>query len=148
MPRRTLKTAFVASVGLVIATYGAQAESGFEDLYGHWNWETDLKTCSFNGKAFIGENLDGAVSCEITAHQVCRSTEALVRQTCKLSRDGDLVRIDSSVAEYLDGFGSARENYQPDNFDLFVVSSSLMIGHLDSLSYAPSRWTRDASPTS
>lgn len=138
-----------------VALAGAQTDDSEprHNIRGNWTFVSELdQPCTFDGTAFIGEALEGGLACELTAHQSCEAVGQddpvswTVRQTCKVTRSGNQLLIQSEIKEFLGGNFSA--SYLPDHFILDVKSDDLMEGSLVSYSRHPAKWTRDEGPIS
>lgn len=131
----------------------AQAQSKNADITGNWTFKSELDiNCTFDGTAFIGEDIDGGLYCELTAHQSCpvpgsdETDSWTVRQTCQVKRDGNMLEVRATIEEFLDGNYS--ETYRPDDFYLWIRNKDLMEGYLYSWTATPAKWTREKGPIS
>lgn len=133
---------------LILSTLAALAlpsvanASGENTIAGAWSFQAEVQEdCEFSGSAEIRRTaVPNYFLCEMTVRDVCQGNEAIVRQSCVVTREGDKVKVNAIIKEY---FVKPDANYQPDNFRLTVdAETGDMNGELDSYGIWKAKWTR------
>ena len=135
--KKILFSAFAA-----IALSGAANASGDDTLAGAWSFQAEVQEdCEFAGSAEIRRTtVPNYFLCEMTVRDVCQGNEAIVRQSCVVTREGDKVKVNAVIKEY---FLKPDAKYQPDNFRLTIEKETGdMVGELDSYGIWKAKWTR------
>jgi len=131
----TLLTAFVLS-GTALA---ADDEI---NLAGHWSFQAEVQEgCEFSGSAQLkGTAKPGYYLCEMVVRDYCQGNEAIVRQSCVVTREDNRIKVNAVIEEY---FQEPDANYKPDNFRLTLdPASEEMNGELDSYGIWKAKWKR------
>lgn len=108
-----------------------QAETDVQyNIAGEWGFEADTgEGCTFTGSALLlGTSDPTQYECELTALQICASESWQVRQSCTAVRDGNILEINSTIEEFIQGYDNG--GYLPDNFRLAITNEDLMQGYL------------------
>ena len=140
-------------VGLIVfaALAFASASSATEDnvnIAGTWAFEADVQEdCEFAGTAKLTRTAKpNYYSCEMTVRDVCQGNEAIVRQSCIVTREGNDVKVNAVIEEF---FLEPNGNYMPDNFRLtYDPETGDMTGELDSYGIWKATWKRSRGATS
>jgi|CXWL01.1.fsa_nt_gi hypothetical protein len=140
------KAALAAAI-LCQAT-AAQASVDTRTLAGAWEFRAVFEQigCTITGGATITRtSTENVYDVALNAVQTCDGvTEAPVGQSCVARRVNDRVSIRCRIVQIDPG-----REYLPDDFELTVSDSGLMIGQLTANWYAPAIWRRrDTAPVS
>lgn len=140
------KAAVAAAVLCQAPNAGAAVDT--RDLAGAWDFRAVFEDigCTITGDATITPtNADNVFDVALNAVQTCDGvTEPPVGQRCTARRTQDRVSIRCTIVRI-----DAGRSYLPDDFELNVSDSGLMIGLLTANWNAPAVWRRrDAAPVS
>lgn len=133
--------------GLMLAA-SASANDDDINIAGTWSFQAEVQEgCEFSGSAKLSRtSKQNFYSCEMTVRDVCQGYEAIVRQSCVVTRDGNSVKVNAVIEEY---FLEPDANYKPDNFRLLIdPDSGEMNGELDSYGIWKAKWKRSGGATS
>ncbi len=130
--------------------FAAQVSANDEDINiaGTWAFQAEVQeNCEFAGTAKLTRTAKpNYYSCEMTVRDVCQGNEAIVRQSCIVTRDGDEVKVNAIIEEF---FLEPNGNYMPDNFRLtYDAETGEMNGELDSYGIWKAKWKRSGGATS
>ena len=118
------------------------------NIAGAWAFQAEVQEgCEFSGTAQLRRSpTPGLYTCEMTARDFCQGNEAIVRQSCVVTRDGDKVNVQAFIEEF---FLQPDSNYKPDNFRLIIdPDTGDMHGELDSYGIWKAVWKRTNGATS
>ena len=137
------------SLALALAFVGvADASEDDLNIAGTWAFQAEVQeNCEFAGTAKLTRTANpNYYTCEMTVRDVCQGNEAIVRQSCVVTRDGNDVKVNAVVEEF---FLEPNGNYMPDNFRLTLdPETGEMTGELDSYGIWKARWKRSGGATS
>ena len=126
----------------------SNASEADANIAGTWAFEAEVQEdCQFAGTAKLTRTAKpNYYSCEMTVRDVCQGNEAIVRQSCVVTRDGNDVKVNAVIEEF---FLEPNGNYMPDNFRLtYDPDTGEMAGELDSYGIWKARWKRSGGATS
>ena len=137
------------SLALALAFVGvADASEDDLNIAGTWAFQAEVQeNCEFAGTAKLTRMAKpNYYTCEMTVRDVCQGNEAIVRQSCVVTRDGNDVKVNAVVEEF---FLEPNGNYMPDNFRLTLdPETGEMTGVLDSYGIWKAKWKRSGGATS
>ncbi|MEL7129786.1 MAG: hypothetical protein AAGK23_09580 [Pseudomonadota bacterium] len=118
----------------IVGFTATSASAREENIIGSWSFETDryrADTCVLYGSMQVRPTAEEDIyRCTFTAVEDCDGQDRwVVEQTCRASRDGDNLAIQSTIVNFLE-FEQHTENYAPDHFALAVESANKMVGTL------------------
>ena len=142
--RKTCCAIIATLMALGLPTQSAHAQQSPPEFAGSWTFKAWIgQGCEFTGIARISPvpREDGTHSCELTANQSCELQDWTVRQTCSATPQGNRLRIQSTIVEFIGA--DATNGYLPDNFLLTIDSVKRMFGALHSVGIYKAEWIRD-----
>ena len=142
-----MRKVLVLLFGVLIAGPVSASEDQV-NIAGTWAFEAEVQEdCEFAGTAKLTRTAKpNYYSCEMTVRDVCQGNEAIVRQSCIVTRDGHAVKVNAVIEEF---FLQPNGNYMPDNFRLtYDPETGEMIGELDSYGIWKAKWKRSDGATS
>jgi len=85
------------------------------NIAGTWAFQAEVQEgCEFGGTAQLKSTAKpGYYSCEMVVRDYCQGSEAIVRQSCVVTRDANSVKVNSVIEEF---FREPGANYKPDNY--------------------------------
>lgn len=115
-------------------------------ITGAWSFQTqpydgdrDGRACTMKGSMTIVQGRTGeALTCTFTATETCPFGTWTAEQTCTAKRTGDKLEITSAVRRVTPN----TVNYAPDNWQLTIRTSDLMVGELRSADIANVQFRR------
>jgi hypothetical protein len=121
-------------------------------ISGAWTFQTapydgdrDGRSCTMKGSMVIVQGrTPNELTCTFTATETCPFGEWVAEQTCTAKRTGDKLDITSTVRRVTPNTVS----YAPDNWQLTIRTSDLMVGELRSADIANVQFRRGPSYTS
>lgn len=138
----------VALLSSLLLAAPASANDEDINIAGTWAFQAEVQEdCEFAGTAKLTRTAKpNYFSCEMTVRDMCQGNEAIVRQSCVVTRDGDEVKVNAVVEEF---FLKPDANYKPDNFRLTIdPDTGEMHGVLDSYGIWKAKWKRSDGATS
>jgi hypothetical protein len=113
------------------------------DILGAWSFQTEPYEnlrCQMTGELILTEtSVPNVYGGELIAYEACDGAQIYeARQSATVTRDGDRLTITSTLLKVL----PRPDAYAPDNFELEIVSSALMVGELRSADIAPATFRR------
>ena len=132
-----LSSCFAAA--LASAAFANDAET---NIAGTWAFQAEVQEgCEFAGTAKLQRTANpNYYSCEMTVRDICQGNEAIVRQSCVVTQDGNTVKVNAVIEEF---FLEPTGNYMPDNFRLELdPETGDMHGELDSYGIWKAVWKR------
>lgn len=126
----------------IILAGAAAANEDDINLAGTWSFQAEVQEgCEFAGTAQLkGTAKPDYYLCEMVVRDVCQGNEAIVRQSCVVTRDEKDVKVNAVIEEF---FQEPNANYKPDNFRLTLdPQTEEMDGELDSYGIWKAKWKR------
>ncbi|MGD2134025.1 MAG: hypothetical protein PVI23_14620 [Maricaulaceae bacterium] len=134
----------------------AQSIGAEADITGDWEFETKIYVggCKMTGEMTIERSeTEGQYVGQLIAREKCSGfvdengeplgdIEYYAEQSVVATRDGDQIYIDATLELVL----PSPDNYWPDDFELEIVDSALMMGALRSYNDAPVAFFRGDAP--
>ena len=156
---KTKRTAFAFALLLCLSFAGPTAMADVEGpdirfsdinkaVRGNWTFQTPpyrSGNCSMSGTLTVfgqSKTKKDALNCELIAVEVCHGLRSKVEQECSVSVRDNLLKIDSTIVNFLESKGLST-GYAPDNFSLNEVKKDIMKGYLDSAVIAPVVFQRE-----
>ena len=142
-----MRVGLIAFAALALAGTASASEQE-PNIAGTWAFEAEVQEdCQFAGTARLTRTAKpNYYSCEMTVRDVCQGNEAIVRQSCVVTRDGKNVKVNAVIEEF---FLEPNGNYMPDNFRLtYDPETGDMTGELDSYGIWKAKWKRSDGATS
>ena len=139
---------FIGCLSLLLLAAPASANDDESNIAGTWAFQAEVQeNCEFAGTARLKRTAKpNYFSCEMTVRDICQGNEAIVRQSCVVTREGDEVKVNAVVEEF---FLQPNANYKPDNFRLTIdPKTGEMNGELDSYGIWKATWKRSDGATS